>query len=778
MYSENTNTVTFNKSRVKDVHKFYGSYKNYGESQVKDGWLTQPNMFLHELGHYLDHYFGKEQPDNRIGDLFSRLDDKKVEADVSGYAATDKAEFMAEIYSGILYGKVYPEEYLKAANLDYYTKVEIAQRMLSIASGEVPNTNALQQQWGDMIHAVYTEGGASFKIELLANPEVEKFIDTHAQVLDNAFVNTEMSDTMRARLKESDWIFSGAKTFHELGEAFPSLLDEKGNRKTFEQFLNDVQTIDQTYNRNYLNAEYNLAQASAEMAAKWEKFEEDGDDYLLQYRTAGDDKVRPEHAELNGITLPMSDSFWDTYYPPNGWNCRCTVVQVLKDEYEQTPHDEAMQRGKSAIKDEKASNIFGFNPGKEGSNFPAQHPYFDITEDVREALESLAPIKTEIKTAKTIEEAQAIAEQFCESNGLDRTFKGKVSFSGISVANANEVLASIQKVFAVMGPDKIAGIKTIDPESATGKKAFNGHADTVASYDPVTKGIYLNKAVLKNEKTFEEYMKKAAEAFETVKKGLDKLSPEKRAIAERYIWAGRELVDDTIQGCIAHELGHHMQWTMMPANLFNSLREGMAVTAKGLSGYAGTSGTEYVAESFVSWLKGELRIDYRLQEFFDSKCQIRPVDGGTWKDVETSSGSVRISSLHGNNETSENLKIAKYLAEKHGRELDLIPKRENVKTPDAFDKGDGRFVEFKTNSSATANSIDRALRDASHQANNIVISLERGLPLGTLTSVVHERVRREDNIKTVCIIKDGKDVLLKRAEILRDGFKIEEADFK
>lgn len=37
MYSENTNTVTFNKPRVKDVHKLYGSYKNYGESQVKDG---------------------------------------------------------------------------------------------------------------------------------------------------------------------------------------------------------------------------------------------------------------------------------------------------------------------------------------------------------------------------------------------------------------------------------------------------------------------------------------------------------------------------------------------------------------------------------------------------------------------------------------------------------------------------------------------------------------------------------------------------------------------
>ena len=35
---------------------------------------------------------------------------------------------------------------------------------------------------------------------------------------------------------------------------------------------------------HYLNAEYNFAHGAAEMAAKWEKFEEDGDEYLLQYQ--------------------------------------------------------------------------------------------------------------------------------------------------------------------------------------------------------------------------------------------------------------------------------------------------------------------------------------------------------------------------------------------------------------------------------------------------------------------------------------------------------------
>lgn len=222
--------------------------------------------------------------------------------------------------------------------------------------------------------ALFKEEGASIRIEILDEPEVTGFIDEHAAVLDSGFAQVEMSDRMRARLRESDWIFSGMKTFHELNEAFPSLLDESGQKKSFERFLNDVQSIDETYNRHYLRAEYNYAEASAEMAAKWEHIEEDGDDYNLQYRTAHDDKVRPEHAALHGVTLPPSDPFWDEYYPPNGWNCRCTVVQVLKDKYPATDRSEALRRGEEALaKDTKG--MFRFNSGKQEKTFPDYNPY-------------------------------------------------------------------------------------------------------------------------------------------------------------------------------------------------------------------------------------------------------------------------------------------------------------------------------------------------------------------------------------------------------------------
>lgn len=241
-----------------------------------------------------------------------------------------------------------------------------------------PETDALRQQlsalFEPMMQTLHSKAGAQFNVEILSEKPVQNFIDAHAQVLDAAFSQTAMSDSMRQRLQQSDYIFSGIKTFHELNEAFPSLVDESGNRKPFEQFLNDVRKIDDTYNKNYLRAEYNFVQSSAEMAGKWEQIEQDGDRYNLQYRTAGDSKVRPEHAALNGVTLPPSDPFWQTYYPPNGWNCRCTVVQVRKTKYPVTPHEEAMQKGAQATgKDTKG--IFQFNAGQQQKTFPDYNPY-------------------------------------------------------------------------------------------------------------------------------------------------------------------------------------------------------------------------------------------------------------------------------------------------------------------------------------------------------------------------------------------------------------------
>lgn len=232
----------------------------------------------------------------------------------------------------------------------------------------------LRKAFRKMMKTVFSSGDTSLSVEILNEKNVSNFISAHSSALDSSFAQVPMSDVMRRSLQSSTRYFSGMKTFHELNEAFPSLIDENGNKKSFERFLNDVRTIHSTYNERYLRAEYNFAHASAQGASAWEQIQADGDNYNLQYRTAQDSRVRPDHAALNGVTLPPSDSFWEQFYPPNGWNCRCRVVQVRKSKYPETDKSEAIARGNEALAND-TKRIFRFNPGKERQIFPDYNPY-------------------------------------------------------------------------------------------------------------------------------------------------------------------------------------------------------------------------------------------------------------------------------------------------------------------------------------------------------------------------------------------------------------------
>ncbi|HIF5498273.1 TPA: phage minor head protein [Pasteurella multocida] len=78
-----------------------------------------------------------------------------------------------------------------------------------------------------------------------------------------------------------------------------------------------------------LNTIYRVNMQSAYSAARYQRMRDNVDNRpYWQYSAVGDERTRPAHLALNGKIYRYDDPFWTTFYPPNGFNCRCSVIAL------------------------------------------------------------------------------------------------------------------------------------------------------------------------------------------------------------------------------------------------------------------------------------------------------------------------------------------------------------------------------------------------------------------------------------------------------------------
>lgn len=209
--------------------------------------------------------------------------------------------------------------------------------------------------------------------ELLSERPIQRVIRKTADYFSGAIserVPPKMADALRNDL----YIFSGFRTYHELKESAERLLRPDGSLKPFSEFYNDTLKVRDKYNKAWLKAEYNYAVRTADAAARWAEIEKDKEHIDLLYETVGDSNVRPDHAALEGVCLPVDDPFWAIAYPPNGWNCRCRVLRVAKGSH---PYSNSGEATEAFIESTSGkSELFRYNPGKEQRIFSDKHPYY------------------------------------------------------------------------------------------------------------------------------------------------------------------------------------------------------------------------------------------------------------------------------------------------------------------------------------------------------------------------------------------------------------------
>ncbi|MFC3716813.1 phage minor head protein [Luteimonas soli] len=72
---------------------------------------------------------------------------------------------------------------------------------------------------------------------------------------------------------------------------------------------------------------------TAYAAGEWQQIQDAAEDApYLMYDAVDDNRTREQHRAWDGTVLRWDDPWWQTHRPPNGWNCRCSVIQLGEDE--------------------------------------------------------------------------------------------------------------------------------------------------------------------------------------------------------------------------------------------------------------------------------------------------------------------------------------------------------------------------------------------------------------------------------------------------------------
>lgn len=83
-----------------------------------------------------------------------------------------------------------------------------------------------------------------------------------------------------------------------------------------------------------------------------------------KYSAVNDSRTRPVHAALDGRIFPADHEFWDTWMPPNGYMCRCSVVTLSERQ--------VRDRGLKVEKEDPTNGLIEPVDPKTGNRMPAR----------------------------------------------------------------------------------------------------------------------------------------------------------------------------------------------------------------------------------------------------------------------------------------------------------------------------------------------------------------------------------------------------------------------
>jgi SPP1 gp7 family putative phage head morphogenesis protein len=180
--------------------------------------------------------------------------------------------------------------------------------------------------------AAFAEGDIpdGFDFEPLPAVEALKFFRKKVPVSDSAF------QAMDAQMRLAAFRIAGVEEESLVAAVRDKLEAALRGESTLGQFLKEAPALFQAAGVTpaapyHLETMFRTNMLTALGAGKWAEAQDPelADLFpLYRYSAILDDRTRKTHEDMHGFTAPSDDPVWNEWWPPNGYNCRCTPVPL------------------------------------------------------------------------------------------------------------------------------------------------------------------------------------------------------------------------------------------------------------------------------------------------------------------------------------------------------------------------------------------------------------------------------------------------------------------
>ena len=165
-------------------------------------------------------------------------------------------------------------------------------------------------------------------------------------------VTRETFDGLTAQYRKLAFTIAGTadtRLIAKVRDALAEVAQHGGTMPEFEAAVAKITTDAgvAALNSFTLDTAFQTAMAKAHSLGRYEQLTDEDTMAAVpfwQYMTVGDDRVRPEHAVLDGFQARADDPVWNKIYPPNGFNCRCIVIGLLPEEADDSASEGGLER--------------------------------------------------------------------------------------------------------------------------------------------------------------------------------------------------------------------------------------------------------------------------------------------------------------------------------------------------------------------------------------------------------------------------------------------------